>query len=360
MMRWRSEPLMDSLGVWTGAWDALNDRHFDSHPMLSSRFVNGLLRNFPAPGVRICIGESDGEVCALCLVRRSRLGVWSSYLPSQAQISPSLLIGRVDVSDLMRGLPLDALQLDLLCLDPQFHRADFSGTGLQRAAAALTMTVELNRSDEDYWSSRSKKLRDNLRRYERTVTAAGLSARYAVHADPAEVEAGVTRYAELESRGWKGRQGTALAPGNLQHHFYSTLMKAAAASGQAWVIELWFDDRLAASRLLLGGPSMVVALKTGYDEAFKAQAPGRLLLRNTLQHAHTHWAGRRFEFYTDATPDQLSWAGSQRELFHLSAFRNQIAARLATARRRWRERKEPAVQVQPESAPGASSPSAPD
>jgi hypothetical protein len=90
MMRWRSEPLMDSLGVWTGAWDALNDRHFDSHPMLSSRFVNGLLRNFPAPGVRICIGESDGEVRALCLVRRSRLGVWSSYLPSQAQISPSL------------------------------------------------------------------------------------------------------------------------------------------------------------------------------------------------------------------------------------------------------------------------------
>lgn len=354
MMRWHSEALPGGLGSWAEAWDGLNDAHFGCHPMLGSRFVDGLLREFPAPGVRICVGEADGRIGALCLVRPVRLGVWASYLPSQAQISPSLLRDAVDVPALLRGLSFHAAQLDLLCLDPLFHRGPFAGPGLRREDAALTMAVTLDRSDEDYWASRSKKLRDNLRRHERAVAAAGFSPRFEVHADPAAVAAGVTRYAELESKGWKGRQGTALAPGNAQHRFYSKLMSDAAVRGEAWVMELWFDDRLAASRLLLGGPSMVLALKTGYDEAFKAQAPGRLLLRAALQHAHAHWGGRRFEFYTDATPDQLSWAGSQRHMFRLTAYRNRLAAGMAGIRLRWQQRASASV---PEPAAPQETPS---
>ena len=46
-------------------------------------------------------------------------------------------------------------------------------------------------------------------------------------------DAAVGRYAALESQGWKGAQGTALAPGNDQAIFYAGLMRQEAATGRA-------------------------------------------------------------------------------------------------------------------------------
>lgn len=334
-MRWSLHPVDAGLGAWAARWDALNQRRFGAHPMLTASFVDGLLRHFPAPPVYLCVGEDEAGDQAMCLLRPQRIGVWSSYLPSQAQISPSLLGGRLDLAGLLRALPSSALQLDLLALDPlvQGDALHAGGESPQRSRQALTMAVELG-DDEAYWAARSKKLRDNLRRQERGLEAAGLQERLVEHAEPAAVLAAVERYAQLESSGWKGQGGTALEPGNRQHRFYAELLADAATRGEARVFELWFDEQLVASRLMLAGPTMVIALKTCYEQAFKHHAPGRLLLRRVLARGHSLWPGRGLEFYTNASADQLAWATRQREILNMTVYRGALWARLAGWRRR--------------------------
>lgn len=332
-MNWRSVVLDHQLGDWAARWDALCIERFHAHPMLRAAFIDGLLQHWPAPGLRLCVLEGDAGVEAMCLLRPVRTGVWASYLPSQTQIAPALMRSPLDLQALLRCLPWPALQLDLLSVDPRVHGEAFHGPTVHAQAAALTMSVRLDQSDDAYWASRSKKLRDNLRRHQRLVESENLEARFVEHEEPTAVDAAVTRYAELESAGWKGRNGTALVPGNSQHAFYAQQMRLAAGAGQAQVFELWFGQRLVASRLVVVGEVMVVALKTAYDEAFKAQAPGRLLLRQVLARAQTLWPGRRFEFYTNASPDQLAWATGQRQMLNLTVYRNRLLDRLAVERR---------------------------
>lgn len=332
-MRWRRYRIDQGLGPWAARWDALNTRLFQGHPMLTAAFVDRLLRYFPAAGVHLCVGEDAQGDQAMCLLRPQRLGVWASYLPSQAQISPCLMKGDLDLAGLMRCLPLSVIQLDLLALDPLFHGNGFHhlGRAAEQVPHALTMAVDLG-DDAGYWAGRSKKLRDNLRRHARAVETAGLQAHYVETSAPAGMAAAVERYAALESQGWKGQLGTALAVGNPQQRFYADLLESAAALGQAKVVELWFGEQLVASRLLLAGPSMVIALKTCYDQAFKHHAPGRLLLKHVLERAHSDDQGKALEFYTNASADQLAWSTRQREIIDMTVYRGPLWAWLAQQR----------------------------
>lgn len=340
-MDWASFSVDAGLGEHAQAWDELNRDRFSSHPMLSAAFVGGLLRHFPQPGVRLFVLHDGHGPQAMCLMHRTAGGRWSSFLPSQAQIGPALLRPPLDLSRLTRQLPGLALQTDLLCIDPAVHGAELAaGRHVQSHLHALTMAIDLRGGFDAYWSTRSKKLRENIRRYERRVDDEGLAVRFEVAAAAPQVAAGVQRYAELESAGWKARAGTALAPGNDQHAFYRDLLVGAAADDRARVFELWFGDRLVASRLVLAGPAMVVALKTTFDESFKRHAPGRILLRRTLEQAFATWPGRSLEFYTNASADQLAWATSRRAIVHLSAQRGAAVAWAVQQRNRVRARRD--------------------
>ena len=61
----------------------------------------------------------------------------------------------------------------------------------------------------------------------------------------------VDRYGALESRGWKGAQGTAVRHDNEQGRFYDAVMSNFARDGCAHVYELYLGEQLAASRLLV-------------------------------------------------------------------------------------------------------------
>ena len=361
MAPWKIYPLARTLGEHAPAWDALNQRRFNGHPMLGSRFVNGLLDHFGDGSESLCILTVDDTPQAMCLLKPRSPGMWATFLPAQTQICPVLSKNTTDLHDLMRALPGLVVRLDLLCVDPAFIvLPDTHNATVQITNHALTMAVSLDGGFENYRNSRSKKLVQNIGRYQRRLAADQLTRTFVQIDAPQDIGAAVARYAALESQGWKSKLGTAIKINGKQGLFYKDLLNRFALDGEARVFELWFADRMVASRLAIVLGQMIVMLKTTYNESYSQYSPGRLLLHDVIERLFTSHPDHVIEFYTDATPDQLSWAGSQRELFHLSAFRNQIAARLATARRRWRERKEPAVQVQPESAPGASSPSAPD
>lgn len=340
MSRWFCHPVTSSLGRHAADWDALNDACFGSHPLLTSRFVDLLLAHFPAKGLQLCMQQVDGHegAVAICLLRPIAPGLWASYLPKQAQISPSLLTRDADFPALARALPGMAAQIDLLCLDPLNCGMPLTDDALTKIEVhATTMAVDLRSGYETWWNHRSKKLRDNLGRYWRRVHDDGLAMRLTTISEPGEMHAAVARYGQLESRGWKGQTGTAIGLDSGQLDFYSALMTAMAnREGGARVHELWLGDSLVASRLTVASGHMLVALKTTYDEAFKRYAPGRLLMHEVLRDAFSNWPDREFEFYTNASVDQLAWATSQRPIVHATAFRSTLVRKLAGLHRRLR------------------------
>lgn len=318
MSGWRLVALdARSLGEHAAPWDALNARIADRHPLLGSEFVDGLLRRFGNGRERLAILEREGRVEAMCVLRPRSALVWVSFLPSQAQVAPTLIADADTLSGLVATLPWPAMQLDLLCNDPLVGGVLNGQPGeSRRMNHALTMQVTLDGGFERYWEERSKKLRSNIRRYEQRLQADGIVCSYRSIVEGSEIDAAVLRYSALERRGWKGQHGTSLASSDAQMRFYADLMSDAARSGAAMVCELWAGDTLAASRLIINRGGLLVMLKTTYNEELARYAPGRLLLKEVIAHLFASHPGQRVEFYTDATTDQLAWATGQRWIQH--------------------------------------------
>ncbi len=349
---WRVHPLGDALGEHAAAWDGLNHRLFRNHPLLDSVFVGGLLRSFGDGRQHLCVLEQDGAAVGMCILQRGRLGIWRSFLPSQAQVGPTLLAGPEALPGLFAALPRSANAIDLLRHDPRYGRLHQDGPLPSEVMRhAVTINIPLVHGFEDYWKRRSKKLRDNLRRYLRRGEASGHVLQYRTVSDPGGMEGAVARYAELEGRGWKGQEGTALGCDPAQLRFYTELLVAHAGKGQAWVYELWAGGSLAASRLVVAQGGLVVALKTTHDEGMRDWAPGRLLMHRLIEDAFARWPGSSLEFYTNATVDQMAWADEQRTIAHVTVYADRPRATLAQVRRLLRTRVHAATDAEDDGQP---------
>ena len=345
MTAWRVTRLAKGLGEHAAAWDALNESLFNNHPMLESRFVDCLLRHFGDGSEHLCVLTSNGVTQAMCLLKPGKLGIWSTFLPSQAQVGPALLPSPDHLTDLIHSLPGKAARLDILCNDPEF--GDLSGGNVATATPqnhALTMNIRLDGSFESYWAARSKNLTKNMGCYERRPTTDHIECRLLCITDLDGIAPAVARYAALELKGWKAKLGTAIDIKNKQGSFYTELMCRFAATGSAMVFELWLGDQLAASRLVIASADMPIILKTTRDETFDKYAPGRQLLKDVIESLFASHPGKVIEFYTDANSDTLAWATGQRWIKHVSVYRStftenafhllSIGHRVLTLRRR--------------------------
>ena len=314
MPHWTVFKLQNGLGEHTQDWDALNQCNFKNNPLLDSRFVNGLLR-------------------------QDQFSSWATFLPSQAQLGPSLVDSPANQQQLMRDLPGLVGRLDMLCSDSALGDlvAEPKRTSYT-SDHALTMNIALQGSFQEYWNGRPKKLVQNISRYERRLAAEGVASDFRCYQEPLAVSEAFVRYANLESEGWKAGGGTAISVDDAQGKFYEELLSGFAATGNAMVFELWFDGQLAASRLVITSNGMMVMVKTTYAEEFARFSPGRLLLRHVVEHLFTLCPGSVIEFYTNASVDQLAWATGQRQIRHISFYTDSFTAHLFGFLRKFRNR----------------------
>lgn len=327
--RWEIVKLAGGLGHHAAAWDALNQRRFRCNPMLHSRFVDALLKYFGTGEEYLCALGTDSAPQAMCVMEFRGSGIWTTFLPSQAQVGPTLIDNTDLLASLMRGLPGFVGAIDLLCHDTAYGDLPAGNTSSHSKDHALTMNIKLEGGFESYWAQRSKQLRQNMRRFERRIEEDLILPRFVCISNPVDISAAVVRYATLESKGWKAELGTAITVDNAQGHFYNSVMNRFAEFGCALVYELWFGDQLAASRLAIWSEGMIVILKATYDESLDKYAPGRMLLRDVIQSAFASHPGNVIEFYTDANADQLAWATGQRWIKHINFPRSAIAGSLS-------------------------------
>ncbi len=325
---------------FSAAWDGLNSRLNNGHPFLDSRFVGPLLDNFGNGSELLCVHHTTSDPSGFLILCPPRYGIWSTFSPAQMPIAPLLLEDGRLIETLIAALPGTAWTLELYGIDLHFF-PDFSMWAWCSIATpkAQTISVEMgSRSDQfdRYWRNRPKKLQANISRYLRR--ASGHVLRLAKHTDKADVRAAVSRYGNLESAGWKGEAGTALADNNPQGVFYSETLERFAMAKQAAVYELYVDDRLAASRLIINGDHMVILLKTTYAESMASLAPGRLLLYLFLREQLTLDGGKPIHFYTNATRDQKEWSTTQSQILDMQIFKTPLYAGAFSAARAFRRK----------------------
>ena len=117
--------------------------------------------------------------------------------------------------------------------------------------------------------------------------------------------------------GWPGRRSS---PHRRPRRFYTEVARWAAASGRLRLIFLRVDGRPVAFHLALEDGRTYFPLKGGFDPAFRAQSPGRLLIHATLERAFAIGL-RRYEFLGGGDAYKLRWATEayDRVLFHAFA-----------------------------------------
>ena len=320
---WSLNAAVAATDEFWGEWDGLNARLNQSHPLLDSRFVRPLLECFGTRAERMLTCRVNGRLAAAAIVVQRHAGIWETFLPSQAPLAPVLIATRDVARQALRHLPGFVLFSDFLCQDPHFSPfGPNDGAGsVETTPYADTMAIDLRRGFAIYWQSRSRNLRKNIARHLNRMERDGLSGNLERISGGTDLQNAVARYGELESRGWKGRRGSAIHATNSQGRFYTSVMASFSASGSGEVYEFRFGSRLAASRLVISNESLSVILKTTYDEELSEYAPGRLLLYRLLEHASGRTGPKRIEFYTKATADQLAWATEHRPIFHARVYR---------------------------------------
>ncbi|MHC4550154.1 MAG: GNAT family N-acetyltransferase [Planctomycetota bacterium] len=341
-MSWTLVPAREAFPEHAAAWDELNRRLHDGHPLCDSRFVGPLVHHFADDDVVLALDndEAAGGLRNAALLERRRPGTWATFLPSQAQIAP-LLLDAAGPERLLRALPGAPLRLELLCQDPAYSAFPEGpvAPGCVDQPHATTMSVDLRGSFEAYWQARSRKLRKNIRRHERFVEHDGIAERLEESAAPKAVAGALQRYGDLEYEGWKRRAGTAIHHDNVQGRFYADVLTGFAGTGQTRLYEFHLGGRLAAARLTIGNPRMLVLLKTTYDEELAHYAPGRCMLHRVLRREFERKRHATVEFYTNATPELLAWASGTRTIRHVTLYRRHWVQVLLTAAARVRGRR---------------------
>ena len=332
-------------------WDALNQRLCRAHPFLDPAFVGPLVDCFARADDMLAVYRGPVGIDAMLLLQAPRRGICSTFLPSQAQLGPTLLSGPGPLGELLSALRR-TVAVDLLCQDPEYSPLPAlpPSSTHELTPHVTTVAASLVGSFDAYWQGRPRKLREQMRRSIRKLEQAGLALRLDAVVEPERVRAAVDRYGLLESRGWKGQSGTAIHPDNLQGQFYREVLTRFAARGRGTVYELYFGETLAASELQIANDFMVIGLKTTYDEALAAAySPGRLVHYLSLERRFADQTHRVLEYYTNATPDTTRWSTTQRPITHHRIYRYAVLSSLMRGYRRLKQRVSPPL---PAPSPG--------
>ena len=336
-MAWTIQALPQAWPEHEQDWADLNRRLNHGHPLLSADFVGPLVSHFGCAGDHLAVVRDHDTPCGMLMLRRERLR-WRSFMPSQAQIAPSLLADASLLDSLWPALGISAYALDLLGQDCEHSALPAEPLHARHEVMhhATTLNVRIEGSFESYWKARSKSLQNDIRSKFNRLRSDGLDVELKVRETPAELRDALVRYAELESRSWKGGQGTALQVGGAQTAFYRDVLDRFASHGGASIFELHIGGQLAASEIVVRGGAMAVLLKTTHDANRMRYAPGYLLDHLLLEHEFKHRRVAVVEFYTGANEQKLRWGTGSRNINHHSLYRWAVAQRAVAAARRVR------------------------
>jgi CelD/BcsL family acetyltransferase involved in cellulose biosynthesis len=191
------------------------------------------------------------------------IAAWLAHLADNPEL-PGLL--------LLPLLPADgpfAAALDAILRRVQMPAADFNG---HRRAQFEPRGDRLRYVEHSLSRHKRKELRRGMRRLEDTGAVL-----FAATMQPAAIAAALEDFFALESRGWKGRAGTAADCDDDIRCFIAAAVAGLAAHGKAVIDRLLVDGRAIAATITLRSGDAAWFWKIVYDENFAQYSPGVML-----------------------------------------------------------------------------------
>lgn len=317
------------------AWDALNRAHYN-HPLLESRFMSNTLEHLGTGRERIAIVGPADNPAAIAVLVANRLGAWSTFQASQSPLGAIIVRPGTDIAavakTLFACLPLSCQLVSLTQQDPEIWPRPDSQPTMDTIDYIDTARITVSGSFDDYWGSRGKNLRHNMKRQRNRLEREGVNLRLEVLTQPEEMREGVKSYGELESLGWKADGGTAVHLDNKQGQFYAAMLEGFASSGNARIYQLYYNDKLSAVDLCIFNKSALVILKTTYDETESTSSPALLMRREYFPSIFDDRQVNRIEFYGKVMDWHTKWSDEIRTLYHANMYRSTIVAMAHTRR----------------------------
>ena len=214
----------------------------------------------------------------------------------------------------MKLTPLHEPGADLAC-DALHAR----GYRVIRSTAQLRPYLPLPDSWDDLLASLSHKLRWQWRRGRRGLEQDGGFA-VRTTSGGAGLDRDLELFLELESSGWKGREGTAILNDPRAERLYREF--AVQAARQGWlrlsIMESAGLPVAAALGCVFAGKAF--RLKSGFDERRASDSPGLVLVGEELRRSIEDGL-HEYDFLGAAQPHKLRWGAMTRRLVTVHAYR---------------------------------------
>ena len=301
------------------------------HPFLESMYVVPLLNIFPHKKHYLAEYELDNEIICAYVVSINSFFSAASYVDGVSQISLSYIHASINASQLRNitqslfdALPGYVGVYHIELVDPDLVVKEiFSNQPLVNIeVCAKNTSLPAGIDFEEYWQERSKSVRKQTGRCIRSLEREGVKVTYSVIDNVDQLDKAFEEYCRIEGLGWKGEQGTALTLTNEQGIFYKTVIEGFMRQGRAKIHQLSFDEKVVASMISVDSESMMIVVKTTYDENYAKNSPGRLLDYYMLQQELEPGRVKHMENYTNASEQDQKWFPRVREMYNVTIYRN--------------------------------------
>jgi CelD/BcsL family acetyltransferase involved in cellulose biosynthesis len=318
-------------------WRDLNVRSAKT-PLLDPRFVLPLIESFGVGDELLGLSGPLERPHAMGIFRRTNRFAWQTFQPANAPLGAWLCEADQSPGDVLASLcgslPGQSLLVGLTQLDPDIHPRPDSQGRLRTVDYIKTARIEIEGSFDDYWNSRSKNLRHNMKRQTNRLKRDGIDVRFETLSAPQDMCRAVADYGALEQSGWKAEMDTAVRADQAQGQFYKSMLSTFAADGQAAVYRYFYGESLVASDICIEGDDCMIVLKTAHDHSLKGTSPAQLMRFEIFRQAFDSGKIRRIEFYGPVMDWHLRWTEEVRTIYHLNYYRWPWVASLHERQRR--------------------------
>jgi CelD/BcsL family acetyltransferase involved in cellulose biosynthesis len=247
------------------------------------------------------------------------------------------------LADALAHVPVRLLWLEGVALaSPRWTRlaTALNAQGLDVVGRELFRVgqVEISHDWDAYRASWSSNHRHHMRRMEKRVQAVpGLRLTVISDARPEQVAPLLRRGFEVEARGWKGSQGTAVLNSPTEFAYYCRQARQLAEWGQLQLTFLEQADRAIAFEYGWNAKGVYCSPKVGYDEAFARLSPGQLLRHELLKQFFADPRQRVFDFMGPLADATAKWITNSYLVGRLvvSTTRRGSRSLVRLLRRRW-------------------------
>lgn len=327
-MKWTLHPIGD-LSKFQDQWQSLN-KNIGNSPLLDPMFVMPLINGFSDGSEKLAIFGDTETPEIMAIINPAKAGIWTSFQSSNAPLglwlSRSRKLDISSVKSLIKTLPGMAIALGITQQDPLFMARPVSEKSVTSMDYIETAHIDFPDNFEDYWATRSKNLRHNMKRQRNFLTKNVIETRLETYLDGGQMKKAVLDYGKIESAGWKGQIDSAVSEGDTQSQFYIEMLSNFSHTGESVVLRYYYNEELIATDLCLLRDKILYILKTTYDETIKGTSPAHIMRFEYYQSAIASGLLKRVEFYGPLKDWHKKWTNEARIIFHTNIYRNPCIA----------------------------------